>query len=122
MVKAANLRKKTQKELEADLESFRKNLSDLRFSKVSASHQMKVGKLRTVRKDIARVLTTLNTMKKDEAKEANKKKKYQPTDLRKKLTKRLRNRLTRHQLVKVTLRQRKVQENFPKRKYAVLNN
>ena len=122
MVKAASLRKKTQKELEADLDGFRKNLSELRFSKVSASHQMKVSKLRTVRKDIARTLTVLNTMKKDEAREASKKSKYQPLDLRKKLTRRLRRRLTRHQLTKTTLRQQKTSENFPKRKYAVLNN
>ena len=122
MVKAASLRKKTQKELEGDLEAFRKNLSELRFSKVSASHQMKVSKLRTVRKDIARALTVLNTMKKDEAREATKKSKYAPLDLRKKLTRKLRRRLTRHQLSKTTLRQQKTSENFPKRKYAVLNN
>ena len=122
MVKAASLRKKTQKELEGDLDGFRKNLSELRFSKVSASQQMKVSKIKTVRKDIARTLTVLNTMKKDEAREAHKKSKYQPLDLRKKLTRRLRRRLTRAQLTKTTLRTQKRNENFPKRKYAVLNN
>ena len=122
MVKAANLRKKTQEELEKDLDDFRKNLSELRFSKVSASQQMKVAKLRTVRKDIARVLTILNTMKKDDAREAHKKDKFQPYDLRKKLTRKLRRRLTRKQLTAVTLRTQKRFENFPKRKYAVLNN
>mmetsp|Transcript_12229 Transcript_12229/g.13959 ORF Transcript_12229/g.13959 Transcript_12229/m.13959 type:complete len:122 (-) Transcript_12229:99-464(-) len=120
MVKASNLRKKTQKELEKDLDDFRKNLAELKFNKVSASHQMKVSKLRTVRKDIARVLTVLNTMKKDEARVKYAKSKYKPLDLRPKRTRALRRALSARQQKLKTLKLRKKLENFPQRKFAVL--
>ena len=120
MVKASSLRKKTEEELLKDLEEFRKNLSELRFNKVSASHQMKVSKLRTVRKDIARVLTVLNTMKKDAAKEKYAKAKYKPLDLRPQKTRRLRKRMTNNQMRLRTLRARKQSENFPQRTFAVM--
>ena len=120
MVKASVLRKKTEEQLNKDLEEFRKNLSELKFNKVSASHQMKVSKLRTVRKDIARVLTTINTMKKDAAREKYAKAKYMPLDLRVKKTRKLRRRLTKHQRGLTTLKQRKHSENYPQRTFALL--
>ena len=119
MVKASSLRKKNQKDLEKDLEDFRKNLAELKFNKVSASHQTKVAKLRTVRKDIARVLTVLNTMKKDEARAQYAKSKYKPLDLRPKRTRALRRALSARQSKKRLLKVRKVAENFPQRKFAV---
>ena len=120
MVKASSLRKKTEEQLNQDLENFRKNLAELKFNKVSASHQTKVSKLRTVRKDIARTLTVLNTMKKDAAREKYAKAKYMPLDLRPQKTRKLRRRLTKHQVAKKTLKQRKKIENFPQRKFAVM--
>ena len=120
MVKASVLRKKTEEQLNKDLEEFRKNLAELKFNKVSASHQMKVSKLRTVRKDIARVLTVLNTMKKDAAREKYAKAKYQPLDLRVRKTRKLRRELTKHQRGLKTLKDRKREENFPQRKFAVM--
>ena len=120
MVKASVLRKKTEEQLNKDLEEFRKNLSELRFNKVSASHQMKVSKLRTVRKDIARVLTTINTMKKDAAREKYAKAKYMPLDLRAKKTRKLRRKMTKHQRGLTTLKERKRAENYPQRTFALM--
>ena len=120
MVKASAMRKKTEEQLNKDLEEYRKNLAELKFNKVSASHQMKVSKLRTVRKDIARVLTTLNTMKKDAAKEKYAKAKYTPLDLRPQKTRALRRKMTKHQRTRTLLKTRKSQENFPQRKFAVM--
>ena len=120
MVKASVLRKKNEEQLNKDLEEFRKNLAELKFNKVSASQQMKVSKLRTVRKDIARVLTVLNTLKKDQAREQFAKAKYQPFDLRAKKTRKLRRKLTKNQRNLTTLKERKRAENFPQRKFAVI--
>ena len=120
MVKASSLRKKTEEELNQDLESFRKNLAELKFNKVSASHQTKVSKLRTTRKDIARTLTVLNTMKKDAAKKKYAGAKYKPFDLRPQKTRKIRRRLTKHQANLTTLKERKRSENFPQRKFAVM--
>ncbi|CAI2383268.1 unnamed protein product [Moneuplotes crassus] len=120
MVKASVLRKKNEEQLNKDLEEFRKNLAELKFNKASASQQMKVSKLRTVRKDIARVLTVLNTMKKDEAREKYAKAKYQPLDLRAKKTRKIRRKMTRHQRRATTLKERKRAENFPQRTFAVM--
>ena len=120
MVKASTLRKKTEDQLVKDLEEYRKNLAELKFNKVSASHQMKVSKLRTVRKDIARVLTTINTMRKDAAKEKYAKSKYKPMDLRPQKTRKLRRKMTKHQSKRTTLKERKRTENFPQRKFAVM--
>ena len=120
MVKASTLRKKTEEQLNKDLEEYRKNLAELKFNKVSASHQMKVSKLRTVRKDIARVLTVLNTMKKDAAREKYAKAKHRPLDLRPQKTRKLRRSLTKHQRSLTILKLRKRAENFPQRKFAIM--
>ena len=120
MVKASVLRKKNEEQLNKDLEEFRKSLAEAKFNKVSASNQMKVSKLRTLRKDIARVLTVLNTMKKDQAREKYAKSKYQPLDLRAKKTRKLRRKLTKNQRNLTTLKERKRVENFPQRTFAVM--
>lgn len=48
-----------------------------------------------------------------------KNKKYLPLDLRPKLTRAMRRRLTKHEATMVTERQRKRQIHFPERKYAI---
>ena len=45
-VKAFELRKKSEEELLADLEKYRKELSQLRVSKVSAAPQVKLAKIK----------------------------------------------------------------------------
>jgi len=74
---------------------------------------------RDLRKSIARVLTVINANQRAQLRLFYKKKKYLPLDLRPKLTRAMRRRLTKHEASLVTERQRKKQIHFPQRKYAV---
>lgn len=72
-----------------------------------------------VRKSIARVLTVINANQRAQLRLFYKNKKYIPLDLRPKLTRELRRRLTKFEATRTTERQRKRQIHFPQRKYAV---
>ena len=69
----------------------------MRLNKVSSSNQVKVSKIRTVRKDIARVLTFINTARKEAARVANKKSGWKHLDLRVKKTRAIRRKLSAFQ-------------------------
>jgi large subunit ribosomal protein L35e len=91
----------------------------------------------TVRKSIARVLTVTNQKARQNLREYYKNKKYVPLDLRPKKTRAIRRRLTKvsfcllrlfdmlliwwpqHEKSLKTLKQRKKDIHFPRRKYAV---
>ncbi len=72
-----------------------------------------------VRKSIARVLTVINANQRAQLRLFYKNKKYLPLDLRPKLTRQLRRRLTKYEATRTTEKQRKRQTHFPQRKYAV---
>lgn len=72
-----------------------------------------------VRKSIARILTVINANQRAQLRLFYKGKKYLPLDLRPKLTRELRRRLSKHEATRTTERQRKRQIHFPQRKYAV---
>lgn len=72
-----------------------------------------------VRKSIARVLTVINANQRAQLRLFYKNKKYLPLDLRPKLTRDLRRRLTKHEATRTIEKQRKRQIHFPQRKYAV---
>jgi large subunit ribosomal protein L35e len=72
-----------------------------------------------VRKSIARVLTVINANQRSQLRLFYKNKKYLPLDLRPRLTRALRRRLTKHEATLKTERQRKKEIHFPQRKYAV---
>ena len=119
-VKAYELRTLDENSLVANLNRFRGELVGLRTSKVSSAPQVKLARIRVVRKAIAKVLTVLNEKRREVAKEAHKNKKYTPFDLRwKHSTKASRKGLTRHQLALQTLKQAKKSSNFKPRKFAV---
>mgnify|MGYP003762109829 CR=1 FL=1 len=82
-------------------------LVGLRTSKVSSAPQVKLAKIRVVRKAIAKVLTVLNEKRRDEARAEHKSKKYTPRDLRLKLSKAKRREITKHSKSLVTQRQAK---------------
>ncbi len=96
-------------------------LSKVRVGKVATSTQAKLTKIKGLRKDIARILTLINTKRKEAKRAEFAKKAKKPVDLRKKLTRAIRKRLTPTQQKKKTLAQRKKEANFPLRKYAVLS-
>ena len=139
-VSAKEYRKKNNTELLADLKKLREDLQNVRFTKVSGTAVAKLSKIKTLRKQIARVLTIIRDNKKQEViknlrtKETKEKKddkeevkttmknlkmKHIPLDLRPKLTRAMRRRMTKFERKLVTLKQLKRKLNFPMRKFAV---
>merc|ERR1712195_428160 len=118
-VKAHELRNKSEVECTEELTKHRKQLAALRVSKVAAAPQVKLAKVRAVRKNIAKVLTVLNEKRRAEAIDAFAKKKYTPYDLRGKKTRAFRRKLTRFERTRVTKRAQKKADNSKLRKYAV---
>ena len=139
-VSAKEYRKKNEKELLEDLKKLREDLQNIRFTKVSGTAVAKLAKIKILRKQIARVLTILRENKKaeviknlrtkvtkekkDDKEEVkttikNLKMKHIPLDLRPKLTRAKRRRMTKFERKLVTLRQLKRKLNFPMRKFAV---
>merc|ERR1712100_275720 len=118
-VKAHELRNKSEADCTEELGKHRKELAALRVSKVAAAPQVKLAKVRAVRKNIAKVLTVLNEKRRSAAKDAFAKKKYTPYDLRLKKTRAFRRRMTKFEQTRQTARQQKKADNFKLRKYAV---
>ena len=140
-ISAKTYRKKNNTELLADLKKLREDLQQIKFTRVSGTAVSKLSKIKTLRKQIARVLTILRENRKAEViknlrtkvtKEVkddkeeevkttikNLKMKHIPLDLRPKLTRALRRRMTKFERKLVTLRQLKRKLNFPMRKFAV---
>ena len=118
-VKAYQLREKAEDALEKDLKQLKTELVSLRTSQVSSAPQVKLARIRIVRKGIAKILTVLNEKRRAAARTEWKTKKYTPKDLRYKGTKSSRRGLTKHQKALQTARAAKKASNFRPRKYAV---
>ena len=130
-IKAAELRKKNDTDLQAELKKLREELQSIRFTKVSGTAVAKLAKIKILRKSIARTLTVINTNSKNKVIEnlrkragsdqpiRNIKVKNLPTNLRIKKTRAIRRALTKAQSKKVNVRVLKRKLNFPLRKFAV---
>merc|ERR550537_403029 len=118
-VKAFQLRDKTKDELTAQLAQLKTELVELRVAKVTGGGPTKMGKIKEVRKGIARVNTVIRQTQRAHIRKFYAGKKYVPIDVRQKKTRAIRRRLTKEQANKTTLRQAKKQTHFPLRKYAV---
>ena len=94
----------------------------LRTQKVSSAPQVKLARIRVVRKGIAKVLTVVNEKRRAEQKEKWAKKRQTPKDLRAKLSKAARTGLSKEQKKKVTLRTAKKSGNFKLRRYGLPAN
>ena len=138
---AKEYRKKNNEALLADLKKLREDLQNIRFTKGSGTAVAKLTKIKSLRKQIARVLTIIRENKKSEVvknlrtkvTKENKgdkeeevkttvkylKAKNIPLDLRPKLTRAKRRQLTKYERKLVTLKQLKRKLNFPVRKFAV---
>ncbi|VDM60178.1 unnamed protein product, partial [Angiostrongylus costaricensis] len=88
-------------------------------SKVTGGAVAKLCKIRVVRKAIARILTVINQNYKQELRKYYAGRKYKPIDLRKKQTRAIRRRLTKHEQSLKTAKQLHKQRAFPMRKFAV---
>merc|ERR1712241_590681 len=118
-VKAHSLRKYEEAKLVEELTQHRKELAALRVSKVSSQPQVKLTKIKQVRKNIAKVLTVLSEKRIDAAKTEFKKKRYTPVDLRQKKNRAFRRRLTPFERKQTTTREKKRAANSKVRKYAL---
>lgn len=94
-------------------------MAQLRVAKVTGGAASKLAKIKVVRKSIARVLTVLHQKSKTELRTHWSALKYQPLDLRPKLTRAIRKRLTKNQAAKKTKKQMKKDLHWPKHKYCV---
>ena len=117
-VRAHTLRKYEEAKLVEELTAHRKELAALRVSKVS-QQQVKLTKIRSVRKNIAKVLTVLSEKRIQSARDEFKKKRYTPVDLRQKKNRAFRRRLTPFEAKKQTTRQAKKSATTKVRKYAL---
>merc|ERR1719215_1653382 len=103
-VKAHALRKFEEAKLHEELTVHRKELAQLRVSKVSSQPQVKLTKIRQVRKAIAKVLTVLSEKRIATARADAKGKRYLPKDLRQKKTRAFRRRLSPFEKKQKTVR------------------
>ncbi|KAM6495885.1 60S ribosomal protein L35 [Amanita muscaria] len=118
-VKAYELQSKSKNDLHKQLADLKGELLQLRVQKIAGGSASKLTKINTVRKSIARVLTVMNQKARQNLREYYKNKKYLPLDLRPKKTRAIRRRMTKHESSLKTLKQKKKDQNFPTRKYAV---
>ena len=72
-----------------------------------------------MRKSIAKVLTVINESRIKTARDANKKKKFTPLDLRLKKTRAFRKKLTKFERTRKLVKTIQKEGNFRQRKYAV---
>lgn len=91
----------------------------MRVSKVSSQPQVKLSKIKQVRKNIAKVLTVLSEKRIDATRTEFKKKRYTPVDLRQKKNRAFRRRLSKFERTKLTVRAQKKADNQKVRKYAL---
>eukprot|EP00897_Mesotaenium_endlicherianum_P004447 jgi/Mesen1/402/ME000010S_10849 len=118
-IRVHELRSKSKTDLLNQLKELKTELAALRVAKVTGGAPNKLSKIKVVRLSIAQVLTVISQTQKSNLREAYKKKKYLPLDLRPKKTRAIRKRLTAHQASLKTERQKKREAYYPMRKYAV---
>eukprot|EP00884_Botryococcus_braunii_P004586 jgi/Botrbrau1/14128/Bobra.182_3s0070.2 len=97
-VKAHELRDKSKGDLKTQLKELKQELGGLRVAKVTGGAPNKLSKIKVVRKSIARVCTVISQSTKAALRDAYKKRKYMPLDLRPKKTRAIRRRLTKDQV------------------------
>ncbi|OJD37631.1 60s ribosomal protein l35 [Diplodia corticola] len=118
-VKTSQLVGKSKEDLKRQLDDLKTELVGLRTQKIAGGASSKLTKIHDVRKSIARVLTVINKNQREQLRLFYKGKKYLPLDLRRKQTRAMRRRLTKHEASLVTEKQKKKAIHFPQRVYAV---
>ncbi|RNF27176.1 60S ribosomal protein L35 [Trypanosoma conorhini] len=121
-VKIRDLREKNKDELMKQLMEFKKELSQLRVAQQLNSAGTRLGRIRLIRKSIARILTVLNQNERDNLRKFYSEKKLRaskPKALRAKLTHRRRLALKDNEKNRKTRRQLRMARKYPRRVYAV---
>ncbi|KAL3311567.1 60S ribosomal protein L35 [Cichlidogyrus casuarinus] len=118
-IKAVELRKKTEPELQKQLCDLKTELSNLRLMGATRGGASKLKKIRSLRKTVARVYTVINQAVKQRQREAYRGKHYCPKDLRPKKTRAIRRRLKKSERKIHTVKTLKKMRAFPRKIYAV---
>ena len=120
-LKIADARGKQKDALLKALKECKTELSTLRVAKQSSAAASKVGKIRVLRKNVARILTVLSQKERDTVRAlyTAKKASAMPKNLRRKLTHRRRLALSKKEKSFKTARVLKKASKFPKRTFAV---
>ncbi|CBH13976.1 60S ribosomal protein L35, putative [Trypanosoma equiperdum] len=122
IVKIRDLKEKGKDDLLKQLSEFKKELSQLRVSQQMNVGAARLGRIRTIRKGIARIMTVLNKNERENLRKFYSDKKLRsakPKTLRAKLTHRRRLALKANEKNRKTRRQLRMAHKFPRRIYAV---
>ena len=118
-IKVHELRNKKKAEIDAQLKELKDELAVSRAAQVAGGAAYKIARIKKLRKSVAQVLTVINQTQRDKLREALKKSKYLPIDLRKKRTRAIRQRLAKAHANLKTERELKKIRHFPQRVFAV---
>jgi len=118
-IKPGALWGKNKEDLKKQLDDLKTELGQLRVQKIAGGASSKLTRIHDLRKSIARTLTIINANQRHQLRLFYAKKKYLPLDLRPKLTRSIRRRLSKKDASRVTEKQKKKATHFPARKYAV---
>merc|ERR1712193_279137 len=118
-LRAKELRGLEKKELQEKLSTFRQELATLRVAKVTSGGPSKLGKIHSVRKSIAKVMTVMNQTQKAELQKLYRGKKVKPVDLKPRKTRALRKQLNKHEEGLKKLKQIRRERKFSQKKYAL---
>ncbi|AIN99343.1 60S ribosomal protein L35, putative [Leishmania panamensis] len=121
-MKIKDLREKGKDDLLKKLTEYKKELSQLRVVQQTGGAEARLGRIRSIRKSIARILTVLNQNERQNLKKFysdGKMRSKMPKVLRAKLTHRRRLALKDNEKNRKTLHQLRQAHKYPKRVYAV---
>merc|ERR1712141_236356 len=118
-LRVCTIRDQSKADLLAKVTTLRQELATLRVAKVTGQSTSKVGKINTVRKDIARVLTVINQAQKRELQKFYRGKKTRPTDLKPRKTRALRKALNKHELSLKSLKTVRREQKTALKKFAL---
>lgn len=121
-IKVKDLREKSKDDLLKTLTEYKKELSQLRVVQQTGGAETRLGRIRPIRKSIARILTVLNQNERSNLKKFYADRKMRgktPKVLRAKLTHRRRLALKDNEKNRKTSHQLRQAHKFPKRVYAV---
>ena len=121
-LKIKDLRESSKDDLLKKLTEFKKELSQLRVAQQVSGAASRLGRIRPIRKSIARILTVLNQKQRENLRKLYAEKKMRkatPKALKEKLTRRRRLALTPNEKNRKTRQQLRAAAKFPKRVYAV---
>merc|ERR1711879_197958 len=118
-LRAAELRNEDKAALEKRLVEFRQELATLQVAKVTSGGPSKLGKIHSVRKNIAKVLIVINQARKAELQKFYRGKNIRPVDLKPRKIRALRRRLNKHEESLKNLKTVRREQKSAKKVYAL---